>query len=258
MILKEHYRAICEIGASHGEHSVLLSEIPGVQLTVIDPCIDSDLVTRLASRRNVEVHRGLSLDEIPKLRGSFDCILLDGDHNWYTLYNELTVIDKLGLLRPGGTILLHDVGWPYGRRDMYYAPERIPRDFIHPHGKLGIVRGVSQLSKKDGMNAVVDNALHEGGARNGVATAVEDFCDGHRSRYIFLATHEQSGLGVLRHGAKASDRVKMIVLGFRLRYQFLKSRLQIHPLRALGIVFVLVALGIVAMTRVCWRRTLSD
>ena len=33
---------------------------------------------------------------------------------------------------------LHDVGWPYGRRDLYYAPERIPEEFRQPWAQKGL------------------------------------------------------------------------------------------------------------------------
>jgi hypothetical protein len=83
--------------------------------------------------------KGLSLDELVRQTTPFDCILIDGDHNWYTVYHELKMIEQKHLLSPGGAILLHDVIWPYARRDMYYQPEKIPAEFRHPHAKRGIL-----------------------------------------------------------------------------------------------------------------------
>ena len=60
-----------------------------------------------------------------------DAALVDGDHNWYTVYNELKMLAATA--RDAGAplplLIMHDVCWPYGRRDLYYAPERIPEEF---------------------------------------------------------------------------------------------------------------------------------
>jgi hypothetical protein len=84
-------------------------------------------------------------------------VLLDGDHNYYTVSRELRYF-----LSSGATVLVHDTGWPYARRDMYYSPERIPEGECHPW----------ELS--DLGNGPQFNAKHEGGPKNGVLTAVED------------------------------------------------------------------------------------
>lgn len=68
----------------------------------------------------------------------------------------------------------HDVGWPYGRRDMYYDPQQIPKEHRHPSARSGMVPGRSELSPQ-GINATYWNATNEGGPRNGVLTAIEDF-----------------------------------------------------------------------------------
>ena len=76
-----------------------------------------------------------------------DAALIDGDHNWYTVYNELRM-----LARPPGQagaplplLIMHDVGWPYGRRDLYYDPERIPEEFRQPYAQTGMRPGQPKL-----------------------------------------------------------------------------------------------------------------
>ena len=74
-------------------------------------------------------------------------------------------------------MVLHDVGWPAARRDQYYAPERIDSEARHEHSFHGGVKpGRSQLGP-DGFRGAGSFAWaeHEGGPRNGVLTAVEDF-----------------------------------------------------------------------------------
>ena len=73
-------------------------------------------------------------------------------------------------------LILHDVGWPYGRRDLYYTPERIPEEFRQPYAQRGM-----RMDKKGlvlaggGLNPTMYNAVREGGPRNGVMTALDDF-----------------------------------------------------------------------------------
>jgi hypothetical protein len=110
-----------------------------------------------------------------------DAALIDGDHNWYTVFHELRLLAE-GARRhdaPLPLLVLHDVGWPYGRRDLYYDPETIPAEFRQPHRKAGMRLGRSDLVAKGGMSAGHWNAEHEGGPRNGVRTALEDWIAGH-------------------------------------------------------------------------------
>jgi hypothetical protein len=72
-------------------------------------------------------------------------------------------------------ILAHDAGWPYGRRDLYYDPKTIPEGYRQPYAREGIAFGKSRLVGNRGMNLQMCNALQEGGPRNGVMTAVEDY-----------------------------------------------------------------------------------
>src|SRR3954451_7936647 len=39
-------------------------------------------------------HRALSLDALPEIRDP-DFILIDGDHNWFTVHGELEAIDRV-------------------------------------------------------------------------------------------------------------------------------------------------------------------
>jgi hypothetical protein len=196
-ILESGYRRICEIGSNRGENADKLLELPSIELTLVDPCTNLDLSIKYKDTKNVRVERGLSLEVLPRLSQRFDCILLDGDHNWYTVYHELKIIDERGVLEEGGTIFLHDVGWPYGRRDMYYQPELIPAEFRQPHERKGLVYGDANLSDTSKFNADLYNAVREGGPRNGVLTAVEDFVNGNVQRYEFFRFREEVGLGVL-------------------------------------------------------------
>ena len=87
-------------------------------------------------------------------------------------------------------LLLHDVGWPHGRRDDYYAPERIPAE--RPPADRRGRRAASRTSPGSAPAGcpTAAPAAREGGPRNGVLTAVEDFVAGARGP----AARDRAGL----------------------------------------------------------------
>jgi hypothetical protein len=195
--------------------------LTGATVTIVDPCMDVDLIAKYESTDRVEIAKGLSLDVLPSLQKVYDCIMIDGDHNWYTVYHELKSIHQHGILRPGGTIFFHDVGWPYGRRDMYYSLESIPQQYINPHNREGIVRGYSKTVAN--LTWPHDVAASEGGPKNGVLTAIEDFYHENKKDYGFCScTSVEAGLGVLyKKGPIANDsafrqlRFKLLGMSFK-------------------------------------------
>jgi cephalosporin hydroxylase/predicted O-methyltransferase YrrM len=174
---------VLEIGALRGETTARMLERlgPESELHVIDPVPVFDPVEHeRAFPGRYFFHRALSLDALPTLP-PVDAALIDGDHNWYTVYNELRLIRETSRRagRPLPLLVLHDVGWPYGRRDLYYAPGQIPEEHRQPYRTAGMVMGRSELVDEGGMNPTMCNAEHEGGPRNGVMTAVDDFVAEH-------------------------------------------------------------------------------
>jgi hypothetical protein len=200
---KRGWKRFCEIGASEGKSTDQLLKLPGISHTIVDPGLDADLVAKYAADKRVRVLRDLSLEALPKIKGPYDCFLIDGDHNWFTVFNELNLIRQRGLLRPGGMIFFHDVDWPYGRRDMYYQPETVPAQHRLEFQRKGIHRGQSALADSGGRNAHLSNAVREGGPRNGVLTAIEDFLAEHPSDYRFCRIRVQHGLGIFQ--SRSSD-----------------------------------------------------
>jgi cephalosporin hydroxylase len=176
-------RRVVEIGALRGETTVrMLDSLGGeAELHVIDPEPQFDPTEHeRAFAGRYHFHRGLSLDVLPTL-GPIDAALIDGDHNWYTVSNELRLLAE-GARRHRTrlpVLVLHDVLWPYGRRDLYYAPERIPAEFRQPNAQAGINPGMKRLHRSKGLNPNHWNAEEEGGPRNGVMTALDDFIAEH-------------------------------------------------------------------------------
>ncbi|AJP72183.1 class I SAM-dependent methyltransferase [Sphingomonas hengshuiensis] len=174
-------RNLAEIGAEFGGMSQLLAhhaEAAGGTLTSIDPAPKPDFVEWAAHSATVTHLAAPSLEAMPGL-ADIDAWIIDGDHNYYTVLHELRIADALSQ-RDGKPLLalLHDVSWPCARRDFYYAPDRIPPEWRHPHSfDHGVILGDPGAHLRRGLRGEghFAVAMHEGGPRNGVLTAVEDF-----------------------------------------------------------------------------------
>ena len=174
-------RTIAEIGAEFGGMSRFLADYcegAGGTLTCIDPEPKPEFTDWVASAAHV-AHVSLpSLEAFGHL-SEVDAWVIDGDHNYYTVYNELLEIDQIAQ-RDGTPLLafLHDVGWPCARRDMYYAPDRIPQEHRHPYSyEDGVHVDTSAVLRDAGFRGRGQFAIAQqlGGPANGVLTAVEDF-----------------------------------------------------------------------------------
>jgi Macrocin-O-methyltransferase (TylF) len=172
-------RRVVEVGALRGDQTELMLQRlgPDVDLHVIDPVPFFDPAEhgrRFAGR--YVFHRDLSVNVLGDLP-PMDVALIDGDHNWYTVFTELNLLTDVAHRNgaPMPVMVLHDVGWPYGRRDLYYDPSNIPAEQRQPWRRAGIRRAERRLVIRGGLNSNLANAELEGGARNGVMTAVEDF-----------------------------------------------------------------------------------
>jgi Methyltransferase domain len=171
-------RCLVEVGVDSGlltEKLLAYGAESGAVVHAIDPHPHIDIAAwRERHGGQLVFHRALSLEVLGELDEA-DLVFIDGDHNWFTVYNELKLLEdtkaKHGSIPP--LIALHDVDWPYGRRDMYYDPDTIPEADRHPYREVGIAVSGSDVAGR--FNAGFNNAIDEGGPRNGIRTAVEDF-----------------------------------------------------------------------------------
>ena len=198
--LKPH--VVVEIGAENGFNTKPLWQFctkHSSVLHVIDPALSFNKEDICGGKENQQflLHKTLSLEALPEIH-NIDAALIDGDHNWFTVYHELEILEELSRKdeRPFPLVLLHDVSWPYARRDLYYNPETIPREFRNEYAQKGIVPGKAELSDT-GLNYTLYNAVHEGTPRNGVLSAIEDFLDKTNDVLHFYSISAYHGYGIL-------------------------------------------------------------
>jgi hypothetical protein len=171
-------RSLGEVGAYAGDLTRLLLDWAGetgARVVAIDPAPQPELEQLETERPELDLVRQTSIEAFQTMAIP-EAMILDGDHNYYTVSEELRLLaertgDELPLL------LLHDVGWPHGRRDDYFDPGQIPAEHRQPIApESGLYPGVE--GTREGGLPYHWPAAREGGPRNGVLTAIEDFVDG--------------------------------------------------------------------------------
>ena len=194
-------KVVVEIGSQHGHNTRYLYDFCAQNdavLHTIDPVPLFELSDIAKRRYNIlHMYKDLSLNVLPSIH-NIDVVLIDGDHNWYTVYHELKILaDQAKQDRsPLPMVLFHDVSWPYARRDLYYNPATIPGQFRHSYGRKGLMP--SEKGTSDSVfNNHLNNALYEGGEKNGVLTAVEDFIAESNEDIILHVIPAYHGYGIL-------------------------------------------------------------
>ena len=172
-------RSVVEVGAYAGELTRLLADWAAESgRSGVGRRPRAAGAARRAAERARRGGAGARAPASRRSRGSSmpDAMIIDGDHNHRTVSQELRLLAERA---PGAQLpllLLHDVGWPHGRRDDYFEPELIPEEHRQPlagRGEPGSAPG--EPGTVPGGLPYPRSAAQEGGPRNGVRTAVEDF-----------------------------------------------------------------------------------
>jgi hypothetical protein len=174
--------SVTEVGALDGDLTrllVLWAERADGRVWAVDPTPRPALEALADGHERLTLVREPSLTALAEIPLS-DTIVLDGDHNHYTVSQELAIVADRARAegRALPLVLLHDVGWPHGRRDDYFVPDRIPAKHRQPIAPEGAVHP-DDPGIRPGALPYHHPAAREGGPGNGVRTAAEDFVAGH-------------------------------------------------------------------------------
>jgi hypothetical protein len=189
-------RSVIEVGSYAGDLTGLLLEWAAQRsgtVTAIDPAPQEALARLDRDRPDLQLIREASVDALQRVELP-DAIVIDGDHNYWTVSEELRII---GERSPDGLplLLFHDVAWPHARRDAYYTPETIPDEHRQPTTQNGGLLPDEPGTRLGGLPYPWP-AAREGGPRNGVLTAIEDFVAG-REGVRFVTVDAFFGFGAV-------------------------------------------------------------
>lgn len=189
---------IVEIGAELGGNSLFLSSLAkelGAKHTLVDINFKFDPQKTLTEHSTS--FTGTSIDFLSQ-KIPTDFYIIDGDHNYSTVTSELNNISKNHIKNNPLCILMHDLGWPCGKRDAFYNP---PKNLV----------GTKQISNYGGptpyFEGLVDfgicsspdifHSTNDNKKENGTLTAVEDFIETDPNNWQFTMIPSLHGLGLL-------------------------------------------------------------
>ncbi len=203
--------SVGEIGAYAGDLTRLLLEWAAQRdatVWAIDPLPQPELEQLATNRVDLELVRATSLEALQQIPLP-DAIIVDGDHNYFTVGEELRIIAERAAGGRLPLLLFHDVCWPHARRDDYYDPELVPEDRRQPARQGGgLFPGDPGLF--DGGLPYRWPAEREGGPGNGVLTAVEDFVEAQQ--LVLAIVPAFFGLGVVYDpGAPYAEAVAAVL-----------------------------------------------
>ena len=185
---------IVEIGSEAGANTGALlayAKGRGAELIAVDPA-EVRFPFDPAGESSFTFFRETSA-EFLKRGIAAEIFFLDGDHNYETVTAELEAIHRGRAAGGVKIVFVHDVYWPWARRDIYYDPSRISNP--HPFHADNIASPYADGSPGLSPAGYV-TAAQEGGSRNGVLTAVEDFLSGHEG-WDFRCVPVLYGIGIL-------------------------------------------------------------
>jgi hypothetical protein len=207
-------RSVVEVGAYAGDLTKELlgwAESAGATVAAIDPKPTDELVALAQERGDLELIRERSLEALGRIDVP-DVVVIDGDHNYYTVSSELRLIHERSSGH-GPLTILHDVLWPLARRDIYYEPADIPEEHRQP-----LVKRPGLHPENPGVTAMGIPfewaAARQGGPRNGVLTAVEDFVAAREGARLAIIP-VFFGVGIVWHAdARWADAVEGLAHGW--------------------------------------------
>jgi len=196
-------RSVTLLGTEHGRTTALLVELlragGGGRLLVVDP--EPGRVPASGRGLDIEVVREHGATGLAGHTPT-DAYLIDGDANYATAAGVLAAADDAVYEFGRATfplVVIHDVGWPTGRRDRYASPDRLTDADRQPFtwdGGVTLDRTDTIPGRALRGEGAYAWAIEEGGPRNGVRTAVEEFVAGY-PELMFFTVAPVFGLGVV-------------------------------------------------------------
>jgi len=202
-------RAIVEVGSADGRLTRRVLEVVGSReavLHAVDPALRLDPYFVAQAGEQLVLHPERAIAALGEI-GAVDLALLDGDPNYHGVHSSLTMLLRAAERdeRSAPLIAVHNVQWPFGRRDGYYDPLAIPPGQLHEHSDLGLVPGRRE-PQPDGLRLTPFCAVKDFLPRSGVLTAIDDLVAQSDLEWTLVELPGFQGLGVLAEARLIAER----------------------------------------------------
>lgn len=132
---KREWQSILEVGYGHGFSSYVWLNKTNAKVTSVDK---GDWHHKHDDSR-LKFILGSSHDVLPKLKGRYDLIYIDGSHLYEDVYKD--IVDSMKLITPDGVILLDDYGVKEGDGVDFHEDGQVI------NGKYGVKKAADKLFK---------------------------------------------------------------------------------------------------------------
>lgn len=158
--------SVLEIGVDKGQMIIplvgrLIEDESDFLIVGIDVRKDDDFLLKMEESiplmrndQEVRYHIVNSLQWLPECHDQFDVVLIDGDHNYFTVSHELSHVDRI--VKQHGVVIVDDYTSKWGKRDLFYSTRET-------HADLENTTKV-QETERHGVKAAVDDFLESHGA----------------------------------------------------------------------------------------------
>jgi hypothetical protein len=160
LLLQLQPKDTLEIGMAHGESSLIICEAlqsrSHARHLAIDPFQNSDwggqgvkTIQQAGLLDRFELIEEFDYLALPRLvaeERSFDFVLIDGWHSFDFAFIDLFYADLL--LRPGGTVVMHDTGWPSVYKVCKFLETHKPYDLVSPPVAVIIPSLVGRIGRR--------------------------------------------------------------------------------------------------------------
>lgn len=189
---------VVEIGSDTGGYTRNALEFcrrSDAELHVVDPAPKSNISAwKDQYGDRLIVHKDLGLSNLP-LGDKLDVVLVNGDRDWYRVFDELKLIERryreTNRLFP--LTMLHDIRRSYGQRNLYYEADR----YRSADGREDTLPESMRLSDRDSVNPRLHKASYEDDSQDGVLAAIRDFVDETGRQFELLEIPGLYGFGIL-------------------------------------------------------------
>ncbi|ORM27749.1 class I SAM-dependent methyltransferase [Williamsia sp. 1135] len=200
-------RTVVEVGVESGGASSIYLDHGADAVYCVEPVPTEEMRRTLGDNPDLHLIEGFSpavLAEIPL----GDVYVVDGDHNYATVRGEL---DWILANAPDAVVILHDLLWPWGRRDLYYNAAGLDPADVHDHGAEGPTVWHDDVTAAGFVGlGQFTAAVDAGGERNGVLTAIEDALAADPvGRHELALVPAVFGLGVIYPTGDAEKAAKL-------------------------------------------------
>lgn len=169
LILDHRPECILELGCAEGANSAQIWGLRGIhpfRLVCVDDAHDALNAMGIVEHPQFAFHRAVSYHFLKTLPdASVDLCIIDTDHNYWTLWQELTGLHPK--LREGGIVALHDTesfGHAHGVKETYGTKDPYPSDQIAAHAGKGLLDAINQFRQEHSEYRVIRETQESCGA----------------------------------------------------------------------------------------------